>query len=85
MEKKHCPYCGEEIMATAKKCHHCGEWLNDDNLVGTNKQKTNIADRLQTSISYFIASQAKKFKFRISHRRQPVRRYHQATPKVRIY
>lgn len=62
MEKKHCPYCGEEIMATAKKCHHCGEWLNDDNLVGTNKQKTNIADRLQTSISYFIASQAKKFK-----------------------
>lgn len=27
MEKRTCPYCGEEIMATAKKCKHCGEWL----------------------------------------------------------
>lgn len=27
MEKKTYPYCGEEIMATAKKCKHCGEWL----------------------------------------------------------
>ena len=26
-ETKNCPYCGEEIMATAKKCKHCGEWL----------------------------------------------------------
>lgn len=24
---KECPYCGEEILATAKKCKHCGEWL----------------------------------------------------------
>lgn len=27
-EKKLCPYCGEEIMAVAKKCKHCGEWLD---------------------------------------------------------
>ena len=26
-ETKRCPYCGEEILATAKKCKHCGEWL----------------------------------------------------------
>lgn len=27
METKRCPYCSEEILAEAKKCKHCGEWL----------------------------------------------------------
>ena len=26
-QTKNCPYCGEVIMAVAKKCKHCGEWL----------------------------------------------------------
>jgi len=26
--KKQCPFCGEEILSTAKKCKHCGEWLD---------------------------------------------------------
>lgn len=30
-ETKRCPYCGEEIMARAKKCRHCGEWLYEEN------------------------------------------------------
>lgn len=30
MEQKtrRCPYCGEEILAVARKCKHCGEWLD---------------------------------------------------------
>lgn len=31
MKTKNCPFCGEEILETAKKCKHCGEWLNDNN------------------------------------------------------
>ncbi len=27
-ETKECPYCGEEILAIAKKCKHCGEFLD---------------------------------------------------------
>ena len=26
-DMKQCPYCSEEILATAKKCKHCGEWF----------------------------------------------------------
>ena len=27
-DTKNCPYCGEEILDAAKKCKHCGEWLD---------------------------------------------------------
>ena len=33
MDRKNCPYCGEEIAATAKKCRFCGEWLEIEEAV----------------------------------------------------
>jgi len=27
---KECPYCAEEILVAAKKCKHCGEFLDDE-------------------------------------------------------
>ena len=29
IEYRKCPYCGEEILAEAKKCKHCREWLTE--------------------------------------------------------
>lgn len=33
-ETMNCPYCGEEILAVAKKCKHCGEWLDEEEIEG---------------------------------------------------
>ena len=30
-QTKPCPFCGEQIMTGAKKCKHCGGFLNPDN------------------------------------------------------
>lgn len=29
-ETKICPHCGGEILAVAKKCKHCGQWLDEE-------------------------------------------------------
>ncbi len=37
MQTKTCPYCGEEILAVAQKCKHCGEFL-DKGIHSTNSK-----------------------------------------------
>lgn len=39
--RKKCPYCGEEIAATAKKCRFYGEWL-DENAAPTRMSVQNV-------------------------------------------
>jgi len=35
MDTKQCPYCNEKVLEVAKKCKHCGEWINNS---GANMQ-----------------------------------------------
>lgn len=39
-EMKVCPFCGKEILAVAKMCKYCREWLPEEpaNTVETEKQ-----------------------------------------------
>lgn len=46
---KNCPYCGEVILASAKKCKHCGEWL-DKNFAKTRKKPPKKVDNKQTIV-----------------------------------
>jgi uncharacterized membrane protein YvbJ len=41
-ETKKCPYCSEEILADAKKCKHCGEFLDDILKAKSQPQETKV-------------------------------------------
>lgn len=42
MNRKKCPYCGEEILLVAKKCRFCGEWLSEEQAVLNDVAAQNI-------------------------------------------
>lgn len=45
-DTKTCPYCGEEILAVAKKCKYCGEWLEDKTKEGPKMKDCPICGEL---------------------------------------
>ena len=40
-ETKKCPFCGEEILAVAKKCKYCKQFINDENVYQTEESFNN--------------------------------------------
>lgn len=51
MEKtKRCPYCGEEILAIAKKCKHCGEWLDETHPLKETKTLSDTSNPKETTV-----------------------------------
>lgn len=43
-ETKKCPYCGNEILAIAKKCRFCGKWLTENGTSEQIEEKTSPAN-----------------------------------------
>ena len=39
-EKRNCPHCGKPIKATAKKCIHCKQWIDDSGIQGTGQESS---------------------------------------------
>jgi hypothetical protein len=58
LDTKECPFCAEEIKAAAKKCKHCGEWLEGhtresalgDQVGGDKISASNLSDVKGTAI-----------------------------------
>lgn len=43
-QMKPCPFCGEQIMETAKKCKHCGEFL--DPVLRSSAEKSQQSEKI---------------------------------------
>ncbi len=54
-DTKRCPYCGEEILATAKKCKHCGEWLDNSRIQACVIKKIADCQRISNIVWLIIA------------------------------
>lgn len=53
-EYKNCPYCGEKILAIAKKCRHCHQWLEEQTEVASND--INMIRKKNTALSWILAT-----------------------------
>lgn len=56
-ETKICPLCGEEIMASAKKCRYCGEWLTEQTpVVVENNEGVEYAEAYPEALPIEVAT-----------------------------
>jgi uncharacterized membrane protein YvbJ len=53
-EMKACPLCGENILAVAKKCKHCGEMLDGSGQVSTTGDSPNSKSKSTNQAMLYI-------------------------------
>ena len=54
METKKCPYCGEDIPALAKKCTHCGMWIEEKSSLSKDVDKEHGYQNLSEGIDVVL-------------------------------
>ena len=50
-KRAHCPFCGEEVLASAIKCKHCHEWIGE-----ARKKDSSMARAVSRGIKHKNAS-----------------------------
>jgi uncharacterized membrane protein YvbJ len=57
-ETKQCPYCSEEILETAKKCKHCGEYIDGElrkaRAASSSKQEKIVVEQKSSGAVQFL-------------------------------
>jgi hypothetical protein len=54
--QKTCPFCKKQIFSTAKKCKHCGEWLNEQAKENTQEAAQPQKPLSEKSLGYVLAT-----------------------------
>lgn len=51
-ETKQCPFCSEDILTTAKKCKHCGEWLEESENSSSRQSPVDSVTMIRQALAY---------------------------------
>ena len=57
-DTKQCPYCSEEILITAKKCKHCGEYIDGElrkaRVESTKQEKIVVEQKSSGAVKFLV-------------------------------